>query len=214
MHVHELNPKKTLWVLILFLIVIVIGFLTMKRPLLKYELSLQQSIKILKDTTNNYFYPYELVNVLNGKNKNVVLIDTRNKYAFGRGHIPGAKSIPSFNLTNKENVKLLQEYKKNGVTVVLYADNQLAADGPWFFFRQTGFCNIKILLGGYNYYKKHQDNLAATRNDNAYREGIEQYDFAKEAAAGKQSSVTGSGNSKKPVIFKRRKKAAVAAGGC
>ena len=213
MHVHELNPKKTLWVLILFLIVVIIGFLTMKRPLLNYEISLQQTTKILKDTSNNCFYPYQLVNVVNHKNKNVVLIDLRNKYAYGRGHIPGAKSIPAFNLTRKDNVKLLKNYKKNGVTVVLYADNQLAADGAWLFFRQVGFCNIKILFGGYDYYKDHKDNLAQTKEDNSYLKGIPRFDYAK-VACSKAGTTTVSQKTRKPVISHRKKKVTVAAGGC
>ncbi len=212
MHVHELNPKKTLWVLILFLIVIIIGFLTMKRPLLSYQISLQQTSKILKDSSNNCFYPYQLVNVLNHKNKNVVLIDLRNKYAYGRGHIPGAKSIPSFDLTHKDNVELLKRYKKNGVTVVLYADNQLAADGPWLFFRQVGFCNVRFLLGGYEYYKAHKDHLEQTKEDNSYLKGIARFDYAKVASS--KAVTTGSQKTRKPVVFHRRKKVAVAAGGC
>ncbi len=212
MHVHELNPKKTLWVLILFLIVIIIGFFTMKRPLLKYQLSLKQSTKILKDTSNNYFYPYQLANVLDHKNKNVVIIDLRNKYAYGLGHIPGAKSIPSFNLTQKGNVKLLKSYKKNGITVVLYADNQLDADGPWLFFRQVGFCNIKILLGGYDYYEAHKNNLAQTKTDGSYLKGIPRFNYAKVACS--KTVTAASKKAKKPVVFHRRKKVAVAAGGC
>jgi len=212
MHVHELNPKKTLWVLILFLIVIIIGFLTMKRPLLNYEINLQQTTKILKDTSNNCFYPYQLVDVLNHKNKNVVLIDLRNKYAYGLGHIPGARSIPAFDLTHKDNVALLKGYKKNGVSVVLYADNQLAADGAWLFFRQVGFCNVRFLLGGYNYYKTHKDNLEQTKLDNSYIKGIARFDYAKVASS--NATLTASQKSKKPVVFHRRKKVAVAAGGC
>ncbi len=212
MHVHELNPKKTLWTLILFLLVIVVGFITMKRPLLNYEISLQQTTKILKDTSNNCFYPYQLADVLNHKNKNVVLIDLRNKYAYGLGHIPGAKSIPAFDLTHKENVDLLKGYKKNGVSVVLYADNQLAADGAWLFFRQVGFCNVRFLLGGYNYYKAHKDNLEQTKSDDSYLKGIARFDYAKVAST--KAVTTTLQKTRKPVIFHRKKKVSVAAGGC
>lgn len=176
---------------------------------------MQQSYQMLKGTAKNYFYPYQLVDVINHKNKNVVLIDIRNKYAFGLGHIPGARSIPSFNLTRKENLKLLKGFKKNGITVILYADNQLHANGPWMFFRQVGFNNIKILLGGYDYFLKHRHNLAATRNDNSYLKGIARFDYAKVAKSTKLLlNNAQKNNGKKPVIFKRRKKVAVASGGC
>lgn len=214
MHVHELNPKKTLVVLLLFVAVIIIGFLTMKKPILAYHKDMKQSLRMLKDK-NAFFYPYQLADVINNKNKNVVLIDIRNKFAFSRGHIPGAESISAFDLANKENVKRLKEYKRNGITVVLYGKNQLQANGPWMLFRETGFNNVKILLGGYDYYLAHKSNLAATRADSSYIKGIPRYDFARVAKA----SVATSGkeqksNVRKPLLIRRRKKAVVASGGC
>lgn len=214
MDIHELNPKKTIWTLLFFGIVIIIGFLTMRKPLLTYSKSISQSIEMTKDTSNNYFYPYQLVSVINKKNKNVILIDLRNKYDFGRGHIPGAKSIPSFDLAKNDNLKLLEAYEKNNLTVVLYADNQLDANGPWFFFRQVGFNNIRILLGGYDYYAAHKDNLNATQSSDAYLKGLARYDFAKVAKSTVNDENNAQSNKVKPVVFKRRKKVNVAAGGC
>ncbi len=214
MNVHEINPKKTLGVLTVLVIVVIIGFLTMRPSRYDYKLNVNQSIQLLKDTSESNFYPYELVDVLNHKNKNVVLIDLRNKYAFGRGHIPGALSIPSFDLTHKKNLRLLKDYKKNGLTVVLYSNNQLSADGPWFFFRQIGFNNVRVLLGGYNYFLKHKNNLAATRSDNSYIKGIERFNYAKVSKSSDKSFEVNQNNKPKPVIFKRRKREAVAAGGC
>jgi len=214
MHVHELNPKKTLFVLLLFVAVIVIGFLTMRKPLLTYHKDLKQSLRILKDT-DAVFYPYQLADVISKKDKNVVLIDIRNKFAFSRGHIPGAENISAYGLTNKENVDRLKAFEKNGVTVVLYGNTQLQANGPWMLFRETGFDNVKILLGGYDYYLAHKNNLAATRSDNSYIKGIPRYDFAMVAKA--SATATGKAqksNVRKPLVVRRKKKAVVAAGGC
>ncbi|MBN2614495.1 MAG: hypothetical protein JXR71_02265 [Bacteroidales bacterium] len=214
MHVHDLNPKKTLWAVIIFVVLIIVGFITMKRPTMTYEQSVKQSVQMLSDTSAYYFYPYQLVEVLNHQNKDVVLIDIRNKYEFGQGHIPGAKSIPSFDLAKKENLNMLENYKQKKIRVVLYANNQLEATGAWFFFRQVGFENISVLLGGYDFYAAHQKDLEATYYDqNVYLKGVPRYDFAKVA----KSAVTEAGTTQtttKPVVFKRRKKATVAAGGC
>lgn len=214
MHVHELNPKKTLVVLLLFVVVIITGFLTMREPLLAYHSNMKQSLRILKDT-DALFYPYQLVDVINNKDKNVVLIDIRDKFAYSRGHIPGAESISAYGLTNKENIDRLKDFEKNGITVVLYGKTQLQANGPWMLFRETGFDNVKILLGGYDYYLAHKNNIAATKTDNSYIKGIPRYDFAKVAKA----SVATSGKEqkshvRKPLIIRRKKKAVVAAGGC
>lgn len=212
MHVHDLNPKKTLWAVIIFVVLIVIGFVTMKRPTMNYEQSVKQSIQMLSDTSGYYFYPSQLVDVLNHQNKNVVLIDIRNKYQYGQGHIPGAKSIPSFDLAKKENLEMLEGFKEHHVQVVLYANDQLEATGAWFFFRQVGFSNVSVLLGGYDFYVAHQHNLKATGTMSEYRKGAARYDFAKVAKS--TSNAVNTQKTAKPVVFKRRKKATVAAGGC
>ncbi len=212
MHVHELNPKKTLVVLLIFVAVLIIGFVTMRKPLLTYHKDMKQSLRMLKET-NVCFYPYQLADVINKKNKDVVLIDIRNKFTFSLGHIPGAENISAYDLTNKENVDRLKAFQKNGITVVLYGKDQLQANGPWMWFRQVGFDNVKILLGGYDYYKAHKDNLAQTKEDSSYLKGIAQYDYAKVASS--KTDIAGSSQKvKKHVVIRRKRKVVVASGGC
>lgn len=213
MHVHELNPKKTLAVAIIFVIVIIVGFLTMKKPLITYNTTVKQSVKQLQNKTDGYFYPYQLVDFLNHTDKNIVLIDIRNKFVYGQGHIPGSENISAVGLTKPENLDRLDEYKKNGITVVLYGNDQLQANGPWMLFHQVGFNNVKVLLGGYDYYEAHKNDLAATKNDSTYLKGIALYDYAKVAKSSATSSVNNT-TVKKPVIVRRRKKAAAVSGGC
>jgi 3-mercaptopyruvate sulfurtransferase SseA len=107
----------------------------------------------------------------------------------------------------------LEDLKDKNVTVVLYGDDQLQANGPWMLFRQVGFDNVKVLLGGYNYYVQHKDNLAATKSDTSYLKGVPKFDYA-EMAAPKDGSAIQSTTEKKPVEVRRRKKTTVAAGGC
>ncbi len=213
MHVHELNPKKTLAVLIIFVVVILIGFFTMKKPLISYQLNMKQSVQILQDT-NSYFYPYQLVDFINHKDKNIVLIDIRNKFVYGRGHIPGSENISAIGLTKEKNFDRLKEFKQNGITVVLYGKDQRQANGPSMLFHEIGFNNVKVLLGGYDYYKAHKNDLAATKNDSSYIKGIARYDFRQVAKSSASLGNNSNESVKKPVIFHRRKKAAVVAGGC
>jgi len=213
MHVHELNPKKTLAVAIIFVVVIIVGFLTMKKPLITYQETVKQSVRQLQNKKASYFYPYQLVNFINHNDKNIVLIDIRNKFAYGQGHIPGSKNISAIGLTRDKNLERLKEYQKNGLTVVLYGKNQLQADGPWMVFHQIGFHNVKVLLGGYDYYKAHKNDLASTKNDSSYLKGIALYNYAQVAKSSAKSSVNNPAV-KKPVIVRRRKKAAVVSGGC
>ncbi len=212
MHVHELNPKKTLIALLVFAIVIIVGFLTMHKPLMTYKLDMKQSLSMLNQP-NACFKPWQLVDVLNKKNKNVVLIDIRNHFIFGQGHIPGAENISAYDLTRKENIERLEAFKKQGLTVVLYGNDQLQANAPWMLFNQVGFDNVKLLLGGYNYYKTHKDSLAKTKNDKSYLQGIDRYNFAKVASSKNRKTVS-THKAKKTVVIRRKKKAVVASGGC
>ncbi len=210
MHVHELNPKKTLITVIIFALIILAGFLTLHKPRFTYQLSMKETVQLLKE--NNAFYPWQLPDVINKTNPKVVLIDIRNKFDFSHGHIPGAENISAYDLTKEKNIKHLKALADKGITVVLYGTDLLQANGPWMWFRMVGFSNVKYLLGGYRYYKAHRKNLAQTKSDNSYLTGIARYDYAK-VARSKNASIT-TKKAKKPVIIHRKKKAAVAAGGC
>lgn len=213
MHVHETNPKKTLITILIFVLIIIVGFLTLKKPKFKYELSLNQTVKML-DNKEGCFEPWKLVDVISKVNNKVVLIDIRNKFVFGKGHIPGAENISAYDLTNDENIQHLKDLKKNGMTVVLYGKDQLQANGPCVWFRMVGFDNVKVLMGGYDYYKLHKDNLTETKNLKDYIKEVPKYDYAKEIAKKGGTSVKKT-QTKKPVTIKRRRKrATVASGGC
>lgn len=211
MHVHELNPWRTLIALSVFVIVIIVGFLTMSKPLLTYKLDMNQSVDELKNA-DELFYPWQLDSFLTGKLQHVVLFDIRNNFVYGQGHIPGAENMSAYDLSKKENIERLDELNKEGVTVVLYGEDQLQANGPWMLFRQVGFNNMKVLAGGYQYYVANKDNLMATKSKDDFLKGIPRFDYAKMAAPqeGSEISVT----DKKPVTVRRREKTGGASGGC
>ena len=163
-HVHELNPWRTLIVMSVFVVIIIIGFITIPKPLLTYKLDMKQSISELNNK-DALFSPEQLNEFISGNLKNVVLFDIRDNFVFGQGHIPGAENISANNLTQEESIDRLEELKKQNYTVVLYGEDQLQANGPWMLFRQVGFDNIKILQGGYQYYVEHKENLAENADE-------------------------------------------------
>ena len=213
MHVHELNPKKTVITLFIFFIIILIGFITLKKPWITYKQVPEQTLSMISEK-GNCLYPYELASFIAGTDDNIVLIDIRDKFTYGRGHIPGAINISAYDLTRKEEIKQLKELKDSGISVVLYGDDQLQANGPWMLFRQIGYDNVKVLAGGYNYYKLHKDNLANTKNDNSYIKGSADFDFAKVAGSSSAGTANSNAEAKKPVKVRRKKKQATASGGC
>jgi 3-mercaptopyruvate sulfurtransferase SseA len=213
MHVHETNPKKTVITVVIFVLIIIVGFITLKRPKFVYKQSLEETVKLAVDK-EGYFEPWQLADVISNVNGNVVLIDIRDKFIFGQGHIPGAENISAFDLTNDKNIEHLNDLKKKGVTVVLYGKDQLEATGPFMWYRMVGFDNVKVLLGGYDYYKAHKNNLAATKGSKEYVKEIARYNYARAAARRSASGEIQSTPEKKPVTVRRRKRATVAAGGC
>ncbi len=211
MHVHELNPWRTLIALSALAIIIVVGFLTMSKPLLTYKLDMNESISEL-DKTDALFYPWQLDSFLTNKMQNVVLFDIRDNFTFGQGHIPGAENMSANDLTEEKNIERLEDLDQKGITVVLYGEDQLQANGPWMLFRQVGFNNIKVLAGGYQYYVENKDNLIAAKTKDDFLKGVPRYDYAKMAAPkdGAEISVA----EKQPVTVRRRAKTGAAAGGC
>jgi 3-mercaptopyruvate sulfurtransferase SseA len=205
--------KKTLITILIFVIIIIAGFLTLKQPKFKYQKTLDQTVAMLENK-KGCFEPWQLVDVLSKVNNKVVLIDIRDKFTFGQGHIPGAENISAYDLTQDENIKHLKDLKEQGMTVVLYGEDQLQANGPCVWYRMVGFDNVKVLLGGYQYFKAHKDNLAATKKLKDYIKEIPKYDYAKVASSKDETGQVHKSSVKKPATVKRRKRATVAAGGC
>jgi len=184
----------------------------MKKPRFNYALTPQQTVDMVINH-RGCFHPYELEKVLNHKGGDVILIDIRNNFDFAKGHIPGALNITSVNLLNEENIKQLDEWKKNNVKVVFYHDDQLQANGAWMLFRQIGYSNTYVLLGGYRYFASYKDNLK--QSEGTCLKGTAKYDFATVA----KKSVAGFGDvsTSKPakkVKVRRKKKEKAASGGC
>ena len=212
MHIHELNPWRTVIAVSVFVILLMVGFFTMRKPLLTFEKDMDESITELIES-EAYFYPWDLEQVISNEVDTVLLFDIRDRFLFGQGHIPGAENLSANDLTKKENINRLKELKEQGYSVVLYGEDELQANGPWMLFRQVGFDNVKLLLGGYNYYFENKDDLYATVDDDKFFKGFPKYDFV-EMAAPKDGAGANTDNDKKQLEVRRRKKTNIAAGGC
>ncbi len=143
-HVHETNPKRTIITVVIFIVIIVAGLLTVSNPHLKYVLSPQQTVELVA-WEEDIFLPYELEDIFSGANDTTILVDIRDRFEFGKGHIPGAENISANILLQKDNIRRLKKLEKDGMTIVIYSDDQLKANGPWMVFQQLGFENVKIL---------------------------------------------------------------------
>jgi len=214
MHVHELNPKRTIITMIIFVIVIVVGLFTLTSPRLKYKISPVEAVTTLADD-NLGVDASNIDNMLSGSTTPTILIDIRNNYDYARGHIPSAENISAVELLSVDNIKRLNELKNSNISVVIYGDTPIQANGPWLVLQQLGFSNVKYLLGGYEYYLRFKE---AAKDDHcvpSFENGNAEYNYAEIAKANSGGSIESSATSeKKHTIVRRKKKGAATAGGC
>ena len=213
MHVHELNPKRTIITMIIFVVVIVVGLLTLTNPRLKYKISPTEAISIVTNA-NQGIDASKIDNLLSASNNPTILIDIRNNYDYARGHIASANNISAVELLSKDNIKWLKKLKDNKTTVVIYGDSPLQANGPWMVFQQLGFNNVTFLKGGYDYYLEYKNAKINNVTIAAFEAGKAKYNYVEVA----KPRSFGADNDDKPVkkktIVRRKKKGAATAGGC
>ena len=208
MHIHELNPKRTVIAMVIFVAIIIVGLVTLKNPRLTYELTPEQTV-LLSVSDDGGISPEKLENILTGSTVNAEIIDIRNRDEFVTGHIPGVKNISAVELLKDDNIKWLKNLQENGVVVIIYGEDQIQANGPWMVLQQIGLDNVSVLCGGYQNYMAYKNKEAKN-----YSPGKAEFNYAEVA---KTTSVVGeNGNkaAKKTTIVRRKKKGGAVAGGC
>jgi len=199
----------------IFILVIVIGLLTINRPDLKFSMSMEEAIEqvILNE---DEMYPEDLVGIIEMEEPGYVLIDLRNPYEFMKSHINGAVNIPSNSILDKANLKMFKQHLADSVTVVVYGQTQLEANGPWMILKQMGFQNIKVLMGGYHYFTTGPLDFYDMPEVPEYLVEEPAYDFfgVMETLGSRSIEEEESGDQPQVVIPTRKKKENVIEGGC
>ncbi|MBC8320374.1 MAG: rhodanese-like domain-containing protein [Bacteroidetes bacterium] len=213
MHVHELNPKKTLIAMLIFAVVIIAGLLTINNPRLKYQISPAQAISMVSDN-NQGVDASKIDNLLSASTNPTILIDIRNHYKFARGHIASANNISGVELLSEENIKWLNELNNDKIAVIIYGDDPLQTNGPWMVLQQLGFENIKFLKGGYNHYVQVKNAEKDHKPIPTFIAGKAKYNYAEVAKISSVSDTDTGQSDKKHSIIRHKKKGTVTAGGC
>jgi len=198
-----------------FILVIVIGLLTLNWPDLEYKLSPEETVEVILQE-EDLVYPEDLVMIVEYEEPGYAIIDLRSPYDYIKGHINGAVNIPVNSILDKENLKTFNQYITDSVTMVFYGKDQLEANGPWMILKQMGFDNIKVLMGGYQYFTTGPLDIYDMPEIPAYLVEEPAYDFY--GIMEEMGSVDFTGGADIPqtevVIPARRKKASVVEGGC
>jgi len=137
----ELEKTKRISIsAILFILVIIIGVLTMKKPDITYVNCMNKSLANLIENP----LIITLDNYKNNK-ENSIIIDIRSGFEFSKGHMDNAINMPIASLLNPKNIAVFEKAQEEEQSIVLYGANPMEANKASTFLRQIGYLNSKVL---------------------------------------------------------------------
>jgi len=189
----------------LFILAVIIGLLTYKRPKNVYAINTKDTLE--KITSTSYFTTLEEL-----KNPEYVLIDIRNQYEFEKGHLENAINIYAAEILSEDNIKVFEELKESNKTAILYGNNPQEVNAPFLILYQLGFDNIKLLAIENSYLQ----NKLISKNTVVEKSTADITAFINESV--KKSNTVETAKTvvapPKKVITVEKKKKAAAEGGC
>lgn len=196
---------------VIFILILVIGFLTFKRPTYLYDKTKIETLELLAD--NSYLVDLKTID------ENSLIIDVRSPFEFAKGSIENAVNIPSAEILEEKSKELLDDLKEEDKTILLYGSTPSEANEPWLVLSQIGYNNVKIL----NVNTEFRNNLFVAEESNVENPVTDisayiansQEEVKKAQALAKIVPVT----KPKPIVKKKtievkKKKKAPAEGGC
>lgn len=189
----------------LFILAVIIGLLTYKRPKNIYAINTKDTLE--KITSENYYITLEEL-----KNPDYVLIDIRNQYEYEKGHLENAINIYAAEILSNDNSKVLDELKESKKTAVLYGNNPQEVNAPFLILYQLGYDNIKLLAIENSYLQ----NKLISKNIIIEKSEADITAFINESVkkANTMETVKVVVEPPKKVITVQKKKKAAAEGGC
>ena len=206
------RTKRLTYVTVIIILVIIIGVMSTKQPRLVYQLTPQESLLAVLSLEDEIF-PEDVASVFEYEDPGYVVVDIRNPYEYYKGHLQTAVNIPVPDLLSEENIRFFKQLEQDSMTVILYGQDQLEANGPWMVLKQLGFDNIKVMLGGYGYYTTNSLDIYDMPDIPEYLVEEPNYDFAEISSQNNVIEATESKPAQKITTIRKKKKAAVE-GGC
>jgi len=203
----ELEKTKRISIAsVLFILIILIGLLTYKRPKNLYSVNTQTTLENI--STNDYLIPLNKLAEVEH-----ILIDIRSQYEFEKGHLENAINIYTPEILSDENTEVFNKLKSDNTTVILYGTNPDEALEPYMLLYQLGYPNLKILLVENSY----SQNKLITKNVEIEKSVGDVNAFIDESI--KKANIKSKPKAKTPpppkrVIAVKKKKKMPAEGGC
>ena len=198
-----------------FVIIIVIGFVTLSKPDFEYETTPEETLEYVL-SYDDEMSPEDAEDIIWNETAGYQFVDLRNPNEFIQGHVENAINIPGQSVLTDENIAYFDQMSEDSLTVILYAYDQTEANGPWMLLKQLGYNNVKILLGGYGYYSGETFDIFSESEIPQYLIEEPKYNFAEIMETLSSGAVNMVADDAQPevVIPTRKKKKSVIEGGC
>jgi len=203
----ELEKTKRISIAsVLFILVVLIGLLTYKRPKHMYAVNSKTTLENI--TTENY-----LISLNEIENSDVILIDIRNQYEFEKGHLNNALNMYAPEILNEENTGILEELKSTNKTIIMYGNTPEEVVVPFMILHQLGYQNLKIatIKNSYSQNKLITQNIVVEKSEADINAFISE--SIKKAALQPKPTPKAVKTPKKIIPIKKKKKMPVE-GGC
>lgn len=204
----ELEKTKRISIAVtLFILVVLIGVLSFKRPKNLYYFNTTETLQQL--ASEDLFVSLTDIN-----NTDYVLVDVRKSYDFDRGHLENAVNISSSDILEENNINVFTELQNTNKTVVLYGKNPEEAIAPFMILYQLGYTNLKVLPveNSYNQNSLETKLVEVEKYDNDIKTFIAE--SVKKATELSVQKVIPPPPPPRKVITVEKKKKAPAEGGC
>lgn len=212
----ELTRTKRLQIAtLIFILIIALGFITLKKPKYEFQISPQQMGAIIADKTYDV-YPDPSMKTMNFNDAGMIMVDVRYPSDYAQKHLGPAINIPVSDILLDDNIQLFKQWQADSQRVVLYSQNQLEANGPWMLLQELGYNNVYVLLGGMNCLNKMDTNSYYEEQTPSYLVEEPKFDFGAYIAGLQKNNgnkTTIQTKTKKILPIKRKKKATTE-GGC
>ena len=205
----ELEKTKRISIsAILFLLVIVIGLLTFRKPQFSFSNS---SAKTLEVVTNSN-HQISLDDFKNLDPSTYKLIDIRTNFDFSKGHLDNAINIPISQILEAMSNGSFSDAEPTEKTVIIYGEHPQDADAAWMLLFQMGYEQIKI-LSIRTYYENRQFHV---KNVDVGKPSCDFAETMRKASIQKIKKVEAkpAPAPKKKVITQPKKKKKMPEGGC
>ena len=140
---------KNIFILSLLFLIVSCGIDDSKKYVLSPEETLQAYLG-----EKDILTPEQLANILLCKKDTALyqFVDIRTPHDFAKKHLEGAINIPSKDILDEENLKILNQSNKISI---LFCKSNCQAVNSYLMLKQLNYKNIKVALGGYLFIDKY-----------------------------------------------------------